>query len=282
MPIDCVVLDLDGTCTDLALEAPAFNQAFPRLLADLLGRDLGRMWPDAYGDVAARSPELAWMIGGHAIAPADADPYVHASVAAQLIFDRLDLLRDVDLRSDITTTVYRRAYHATGASFRPEAKHVIETLVKRGLYVCVVTNAESSAARKKLASLVPDVVDQLRIEGDARKYVITRPEHDDARWAQIPSERRADGLARPILLHRGKYFDALSRIWAKTGARPETTLVCGDIYELDLALPAELGASVHLVERERTFAYERSSIAALGARGAVGQGLSALLDRAHP
>ncbi len=59
MPIACVVLDLDGTLTDLAREAPAFSAAFPRLLANLLGKDLSRAWPEEERRVRALAPELA-------------------------------------------------------------------------------------------------------------------------------------------------------------------------------------------------------------------------------
>jgi hypothetical protein len=82
-----------------------------------------------------------------------------------------------------------------------------------------------------------------------------------------------------MLLGRGRYLDVLASIWAETGTGPEETLVCGDIFELDLGLPAEMGAHVHLIRRETTYAYERDAVAALGARGGSSAGLDALLAR---
>lgn len=55
--------------------------------------------------------------------------------------------------------------------------------------------------------------------------------------------------------------------------------MAGDIFELDLALPAALGASVQLVERTNVLEYERRAIAALGPRGGRHPSLRALLPR---
>ena len=46
--------------------------------------------------------------------------------------------------------------------------------------------------------------------------------------------------------------------------RPARTLVCGDIYEMDLAMPQTLGAAVHLVVRPSTRAWERDAAQAFG------------------
>lgn len=280
MSVSCVVLDLDGTLTDIPHEAPAFNEAFPAMVADLVGRDVDALWSEAIAHVRERSPELAWIIEGKAVGPADADPYILASSAAQIVFDRLGVLtRDVTLRSEITTTIFRRAYQRTGAAFRPEAKRVIEGLLARVPAVHVVTNAATDAATRKLHALAPRGVADLVIHGDARKFLIGKPSREDAWFDKLPKEKQVAGLTRPVLLTRGRYFEVLTEIWAHTGARPETTLVCGDIYELDLALPAELGASVHLVRRQRTYAYEEDAVKALGARGGVSDGLDDLLKR---
>lgn len=279
MAIDCVVLDLDGTFTDLTEEAPSFQAAFPRLVADLVGKDLGAAWAEAERRVHALSPELGWTVEGKVVAPADADPYILASCAAQLLFDRFLLLADPGLRSDVTTALYRRAYQHTGAAFRPDAKVVLEALLDRVPHVRFVTNAAEDAAQRKLASLAPRGLERLGVRGDARKFLIGAASTPDARFEKIVKSKQIPGLTRPLLLERGRYFDALAAIWRETGSRPETTLVCGDIYELDLALPAELGAQVHFIRRPRTFEYELEAIRALGARGGASDTLTPLLAR---
>ena len=89
----------------------------------------------------------------------------------------------------------------------------------------------------------------------------------------------APGLPRPIYLRRGKYYESLREIWRATGATPAETLVCGDIFELDLALPAALGAQVVLIERNNTLPYERAATERAGGR--VIRTLTALLDGLH-
>jgi hypothetical protein len=189
------------------------------------------------------------------------------------------MTRDPALRSEVTTTIFRRAYRATGAAFRPEAKRVLEALLARVPAVYVVTNAATEVAARKLRSLSPAGLEKLRLRGDARKFLVGPASGADPRFARVPREKQVEGLRRPVLLHRGRYFDVLAAIWEETGSGPERTLVCGDIYELDLALPAELGASVHLVKRERTFGYELGAMAALGERGAVSEGVEPVLER---
>jgi hypothetical protein len=107
--------------------------------------------------------------------------------------------------------------------------------------------------------------------------MLVDPEAPDARFDALPEELYVEGLSRPILLRRGRYFDALRRIWDETGARPSGTLVCGDIYELDLAVPALLGAQIHMVGRPSTPDYERAAVASAG--GTFSIALSGLLER---
>jgi FMN phosphatase YigB (HAD superfamily) len=280
MPIECVVLDFDGTFTDLAREAPGFEAAFPGLVADLLGRELGGAWEEAVAAVRAEAPELGWTVEGQAVAPADADPYILASCAAQKIFDRVGVLtREPGLRSDVITAIYKRAYRHTRAAFRPDAKAVFEQLCARGLPVYIVTNASTDAVERKLAELAPQGREAIQVRGDAAKFVIGAARERDERFERLPEARALPGLARPALLRRGRYFDVLAAMWRETGARPETTLVCGDIVELDLAMPAELGAHVHFITRPRTYPYELEMVRALGARGGVSDMLTPLLER---
>jgi FMN phosphatase YigB (HAD superfamily) len=279
MSIQCVVLDFDGTFTNVELEAAGFESSFARLLGDLIGRTPGHLWDEAKKQVLEGAPELGWEMAGSTTAPADADPYILASTTAQKLLDRLGIALDPGLRSEITQSLYRLAYTHTKTAFRPEAREVLSTILARGLPVHVVTNASTSVVERKLHELAPSGFEKVKILGDARKFLVTAASSQDARFDALATSQQAPALTRPVLLRRGAYFDALKKIWATTHTTPEQTIVCGDIYELDLAMPAALGASVHLIERARTHLYEREAIAALGARGGISADLNGLLAR---
>ncbi len=92
----------------------------------------------------------------------------------------------------------------------------------------------------------------------------------------------APPLKRDVLLRRPSYFDVLAGIWGDDATAPGDTLVCGDVWELDLAMPAALGCQAHLVTRSApyaTYEHERRAAEAMGARGGVSAGLRAVLDR---
>jgi hypothetical protein len=66
--------------------------------------------------------------------------------------------------------------------------------------------------------------------------------------------------------------------WDETGTGPDSTLVVGDVFELDLAMPAALGTHAQLVIRAGTMFHERQLAQKL-ARGEADERLAAVLDR---
>ncbi|NMO21951.1 HAD family hydrolase, partial [Pyxidicoccus fallax] len=221
-----------------------------------------------------------WDLGGRVVAPATADPYLTATCAAHRLLQRFGKGADEALRSEAVQGLYREAYAYSATAFKPEAKEVLEALLATGLPVTVVTNAHTDLVEKKLDQLAPKGRERLKVSGDARKFLLDAPAVADARFDAVPETQVLDGvLRRPIYLRRGRYFEALKRVWDATGTRPEETLVAGDIYELDLALPAALGAQVQLVARDNVLPYELKAIEGLGARGGVDRSLRALLPR---
>lgn len=281
MAIRCVVLDFDGTFTDVAAEGAPFVGHFRRRLSEVLGREVEQAgWAELEAEVLARSEEHGWEVGGRIVAPATADPYLLSNVVARRLCDRLGVLPDKAERARLLDVLYREAYAQAGMAFKPEAREVLEALLATGLPVHIVTNAHTATVEDKLTKLAPRGRERLRVSGDARKFLLEPPSVPDALFDALPETMRVDGaLARPLYLRRGRYYEALRRIWSETDTSPETTLVAGDIFELDLALPAALGAHVQLVARANTLEYERRAIASLGARGGMDPSLRALLPR---
>ncbi|ABF90063.1 conserved domain protein [Myxococcus xanthus DK 1622] len=280
MAIACVVLDFDGTFTDVAAESAPFLRHFRQGLAAALGEDLEAAWEEEVATLRAGADALGWDLGGRVVAPATADPYLTATCAAHRLMQRFGQGQDEARRSDVVQKLYREAYAHSATAFKPEAKEVLEALVATGLPVTVVTNAHTDLVEKKLDQLAPKGREKLTVSGDARKFLLDPPDAPDARFTAVPETQTLDGvLRRPVYLRRGRYFEALKRVWASTGTTPEQTLVAGDIYELDLALPAALGAHVQLVARDNVLPYELKAMELLGARGGVDRSLHGVLPR---
>lgn len=280
MRVDTVVLDFDGTFTDVEIEAAPFTAAYRSDLEDLLGRDVSRLWSEEEQVILSKPADFGWQFGGKVVAPANADPYLLATAVTQRIFDRLAVLSSAPLRTDVSQSLYRNAYRYTATSFRPEAREVLEALLATKAHVFVVTNSHPEVVAKKIDALSPKGRERLEVFGDAKKYVVDEASPTDARFAAVPETKRLPGLeSRPVFLRRGRYYEVLRAIWKNTGTSPENTLVCGDIWELDLALPQELGAQVQLIERKTTLEFERRAVESAGDRGQVSATLTPLIGR---
>lgn len=284
MAIGCVVLDFDGTFTDVMEEGAPFVRHFRNHLAKLLERDPATVeadWHEEEQAVLAGAHAFGWEVGGRVVAPAIADPYLLSNCVARQLLERFGVLKDPAMRGAALQVLYGEAYKHSGTAFKPEAKEVLEAVLATGLPVWVVTNAHTELVAAKLDRLAPRGRERLRVLGDARKYLIEDPQPLDTRFSAVPESLTfpSEMLSRPVYLRRGKYYEALSTIWSQTGTGPESTLVAGDIYELDLALPAALGAHVQFVARHNALPYELKAMEQLGPRGGVSRSLRSILER---
>lgn len=274
-----LILDFDGTFTDVAREAEPFVPVFRAAVVDLLGREIDAAWEEAAAEIARHPGRYGWVYEGRIVAPAGADPYIQTQTIVQRVFDGAGILRDPKTRAAVTNTLYRLAYEHTRTAFRPGAREVLAAVATSGLAAYVVTNASTDVVRRKLEELDPATLERLGVVGDAQKYVVCEPREPDPRFGGVAAESHLEGLERPVYPRRGRYFEALARIMKETGARPEEVLVCGDIYELDLALPIALGMQVQLVTGATTPRHEIRAVEALGARGGHAGELGAILGR---
>ncbi len=279
MRYDCILLDFDGTFTDVEREGAPFVEAYRADLAGVLGVDnVDEAWREAEARVHAHPADFGWHHGDRIVAPADADPYIRATAVAQILMDERGAFMDGDARSEELQALYARNYLASATVFRPEAREVLERLLASDAFVCVVTNSRTDAVSKKLDRLAPAGRNALDVRGDAKKFVVAEPAHVDAVFAALPETEQVPGLSRPLFLRRGYYYETLRDIWKGSGTSAAATLVVGDIYELDLALPARLGCAIHLVTRATTPAYERSAVDA-HSEGATSDSLDGVLAR---
>ncbi len=273
-----LILDFDGTFTDAHEEARPFVAAFRTDFFDLLGRPDDGAWDEEEAEVLAHPTRYGWQNGGVITAPAGADPYLTASCIAQNLCDRFGILRDHATRSEVLQALYRKNYVLTGTAPRPDARAVLEAVLARPeLEVAVVTNSRTDAVTGKLEALAAAGGARLRIIGDAKKFVRDDSPRDPIFDAL--EDLTLPGLeTRKVMIKRGHYYDVLTTLFAETGATPATTLVCGDIFELDLALPLALGSRVHLVYHDRTPPYEVAFLQS-HALGGVSTELAGVLAR---
>ena len=236
MPIRCVILDFDGTFTDVEREAAPFTAAFPKLVADLVGSErVASGWEKAIAEVRANPQVFGWIFDGKVVAPGDADPYILATSAVNRIFDHAGLLRDSRLRAAVVQTLYRQAYEHTEPAYRPHAGETLQELLRRELPVFVVSNSDSATVGRKLDTLGVPVLPQgvpyrpghVQLFGDARKFAVEEPAPVDGVFTALPVQV-AIGGPRAVFVRRGAYYQVLREIAARTGVGAKDTLVCGE------------------------------------------------------
>lgn len=259
-----VLLDFDGTLTAPDLITDAFLADYRAAFLAEIGAATAELWDRTLAAVRHGSPHLGWTLEGWEACPADADPYILASVVSTRVLASVD---QAD-KGALSNALYQSLYTRHAAPFRPEAEAVVRALVAKGVAVAVVSNASTGKIEARLATLLGADRAGVRVYGNARKFGVRPATHggpNRARFDALPDFTGAPGLARPTWLRRGAFFDCLAAIWGDDARGPDDTLFCGDIWELDLALPSALGCAVHLVERAAplaTHAAERAAVAA--------------------
>jgi len=224
------ISDFDGTLTDTDAEAQPYVDEFPRAFSErfhiphaaLVGM-IAR-----HSAAVSEDPASGWINDGKVVAPAIADPYVFTTT----VFGRLyESMFGPAGRAETLREFHERAYRLSRTVFRPGAGEFLRELLKRR-EVVIVTNSSTSAVEMKLDLLrEAHGLPAIPVIGNAKKYVI-----DDA-WTDLPTSITPPGFPRPVLLRRKRYADAL----ASLGWPAHETAVIGDVYELDLALPEQLG-----------------------------------------
>lgn len=281
--VKCVVSDFDGTLTDPAREGPLFEELYKQRLAAATAPLVLDRWAEAARSVDS-APEVHGLVIGSVIAaPGDADPYVRCFTLTQFLNRHLELAPSYEALQKIAVLCYHSVYteiterHWSRAMFRPGVMEFLSALHERRVQVWLVSNADVKLIERRLAAL--DGLPPLRLIGNAQKHWVGVAPTADPAFDALPEETLLAGLARPLKLRRGLYFEALRNIWRESGTAARDMLVVGDIYEMDLALPAALGASVHLIQNYDTREPYVAALRALGTRGGFSRDLSSALER---
>jgi hypothetical protein len=276
MTLRHVVLDFDGTCTRVEDAADAYIAECLRIFEAEVHAGSARAFRAALESVRKASPRAGWTLAVTPAAPACADPYILVGEAIRIVVKKLGI------KKPVPADLHARANDLAQAPWREEIVEVLEAFRKKKVAVHFVSNSKTTKIAHRLDDLLvgkPALRKSVSIIGDAGKFRIVELEADAKVspalrnvFAQLPpaSGMLVDG--RPIYLRRGGYFEALCNVWGQKNYAAQT-LVCGDIWELDLAMPAVLGAHLHLVKREApyaTYPYEKEAVDQLGPRASFG------------
>jgi hypothetical protein len=263
--VTVLVLDFDGTMTDAEQEGRPFREGYLEDLCALVGKKPGdseimTLAEEAEAELARAPGAHPYLWMGRAVAPATVDPYLRIMPIAQRVLDKYGALPDPTDRGRLLAGVlFKYNYQKTLGRpvFRTNAGKILREL--GGSPTWIVTNSDTHAVASKIAALdreTPGVAWLTsRVRGYARKFEV-----DDA-WTHAAAELAVPGLDRPVLLRRHAYYESLRSVLEEANATFEDLVVCGDIFELDLALPLSLGARIALVASEHTPGYERAFVA---------------------
>lgn len=287
MAIKDVILDFDGTCTVIPEIQERFLEQYLIQLNKLVFATVPILpveWAEALQFIRDHSPQFGWTFATTPAAPAAADPYILAYESTK------HLLRVRKMPDDaIPKEVFVNAAGANPAPWRCEAKEVFEELLAKHICITFISNTSSTTIVKRLEELFsPSQVPKgISVKSDANKYRIAEllPE------SKLPSSLQEwfNGLpasyettiGRPAYLRRAFYFEALCAALDNNWDRIPTTVVCGDIWEMDLAMPFALGTNIHLIERAApfgTYKYESDKTQAEPHRAKISKDLTGLLE----
>ena len=287
MPNTHVILDWDGTITDIDCESQSFQELYPQLFCERLGIDQKKYNTvfDELRDDVLSDPGLGFEILGHDVVPAAADPYLLTQKTIQVTLQRLrdgsldvahtDLPDDesaflIDLYKDAVGRAENDAYFREG---KDTTKRFLDDLIANR-DVAIVTNSSTAKVEAQLGELgyTNEDISQFTIRGNAKKLFVT-PTYDG-----LPDEVTPPGFPRAVQLRRGHYHYVLNDL-EQQGYLPESTAVVGDCYELDLALPEVLGyatvqfATPFTPEHERAYNEAKETISFVRTYGELSEAL---------
>lgn len=283
------ILDFDGTCTQIPKIWEAYLDLYLKGLRQAGFDIIPPEWREANETVRKHSPKAGWTLAGCPAAPAAADPYILADESARLI------LRQRGDHRTVPPQVNAQAYATAPAPWREEAAETFAYLLEADVRVHFVSNSSTVVITQRLQELSakqPALQDKIAVQSDAGKFRIGELnwEKQDAfspearaAFEELPvalTGEAAKSVGRPIYLRRGSYFDAIYRVLNGDIDLLPNTVFCGDIWEMDLAMPYTLGACVHLIDRAPpfdTYDFERHAARAGGSRAASSMDLTGLL-----
>jgi len=245
-----VASDFDGTVTDVWRESETYTRAYSEVMANRLGfnhTELVSRLDQGLELVRGNPGIFGWEYRGLIVAPAEADPYLLTQTSASIVIRQLRqeatglAIPTIEETGVFLDAIHYEVYPKAGIFFKDQAREYVEELHATTSFT-IVTNAKTDSVRRKLATLLGEKGEEIKVLGDARKFEV------EQKWTAFPEFTQPAGFPRKVYLRRQKYHDALQLIGAEVAV--------GDIYELDLALPEIMGLNTVLILSAHTPEHE--------------------------
>jgi len=230
-----ILSDFDGVWTNQAREAEALFELFVRRVARVAGERPERVDGvlRAFVDRLSADPTAhGWAPDGRISAFIDEDPLLRTSAMTAALRTDTSLARyrdaivrefeDLGSFADACFVDATAAFSATGAAVMvPGAAEAMDALLGAGVTVVVVSNSSSDKVVSWLCRAGIDAGSggaAVQVVGDAKK------------WSLGPTDAHIDAGGRRVYVDRPHYRRILEEV--------QPDLVIGDVFSLDLALPA--------------------------------------------
>lgn len=263
MKTENIILDFDGTLTNLEKEASPMLEKWNELFSEKTGFPYEKLKTEIenISEYVKKDPSQGWKDNntGEIVARADADPYTFHTVIYQNLLEKIsqsDELEEYNLPKDkgsqfeFLKKIFGEAYPYAQTSFREGEKATKQFLdeLTKNYNVSIVTNSKKDSIVNKLEKLKGDF--NLDIKEDAKKYKLDNSMED------MDKEYTPSHFPQPVKLRRGMYKDRLDELKNNKSFKPKKTSVIGDIFEFDLALPEYMDYNVIQIHTPNIKDYE--------------------------
>ncbi len=253
-----LILDFDGTITDIEKETVEFQGMYPFILFEKLNlnREKNIKRFNKIKEELKENQTKGFEIYGSDVMPASCDPYILTQAAGQQLVKELAL--KIENEDELLVDLFletRKEVGKKGTFYREGKERTKEFLdkVMEEYEICFVTNASYEKVQKHLKELGEKYFRGIKVYANAGKLII------DNDYKELPKSFCSGGFISPreVLLRRKNYHQKLEWLIDEKGFYPSITTVVGDIYELDLALPDYMKFGIIQIENGYSKEHER-------------------------
>lgn len=229
-----LLTDFDGVWTDPREEAALGYDFIAHEVCRLTGLDLNlvqKRIASIRSDVLASPLSHGWESNGAIAAFSEEDPYItNNAICRAIALHHSDLWESIRGEfpdfDEFSYSCYRggvKRYSEKNIDLlRPGAKDILRSLLSHGWDIVYASNSTGEKLRSCLGDLSAEEGGPIRIRGSARKFVLTTEN----------GETNKEFAGRKVRTDRGHYLEILEE--------EQPDILIGDVFSLDLSLPAEL------------------------------------------